>query len=722
MLRLADTVRIYSKSRVLTRHKMGDPVTLREDHIAIVGIAARLPGAASADEFWTNLAEGVESVKWLEDDQLRAMGVEERVLSSDNYVRASYSADALDEFDPGFFGMTQREAEIKDPQHRLFLELAHTALEDAGYDHRRMTRRVGVFGGTANSGYMHDYVFANAGVLKATGGMSVSVGNYPDYLAPTVAYKLGFTGPSLSVYTACSTSLVAVHLAAQSLRNGECDVALAGAAQVDMPIGSGYMHAEGSIHSADGHVRPFDAQASGTVFSNGGGVVVLKLLANALRDGDTVRAVIRGSAVNNDGSDRAGFTAPGSHGQTELILDAMADAEVGPHTIDYLEAHGTGTVVGDPIELNAITDAYRQSTAERGYCALASLKGNVGHLGPASGIASLIKVAYALEHEIIPASINCGTVNPALDLDASPFRLQQETIPWPVGSHPRRAAVSSFGIGGTNAHLVLEAAPVPEMTVTNTPGHFHILPLSGRSQPALDALTDATATHLAADRARLAGAAFTLQEGRGQHGFRRAVVVESLDEAVLALRTDESGRPVSAVDGTASVAFLFPGQGAQYPSMGRGLYLSQPVYRAALDRCAAVVDLAAGVDLLALLHADQSDESAAALLGETRITQPATFAVNWSLAQLWRSWGVEPDAMLGHSVGEYVAACLAGVLDVDDALRLLVRRGDLMQALPRGKMVALPLDAEVVRPLLDEAALKGRVQLAVSNSPSASVV
>ncbi|TLQ44539.1 type I polyketide synthase [Streptomyces marianii] len=701
-------------------------MSLRGDHIAVVGMAARFPGADSADEFWWNLCDGVESVEWRTPEELREMGVDEAEYTSDTYVSASYSASDLDGFDPGFFGLTQREAEIKDPQHRLFLELANTALEHAGYDHRRMTRRVGVFGGTANSTYREDYVFQNAAVMRATGGMSVSVGNYPDYVAPLVSYKFGFLGPSISVYTACSTSLVAVHLAAQSLRIGECDVALAGGAQVDLPLGAGYAHVEGSIYSADGHVRPFDANASGTIFSNGGGVVVLKLLEDALKDGDTIHAVIRGSAVNNDGDDRAGFTAPGVHGQTELILDALSDAEIDPSTIGYLEAHGTGTVVGDPIEISAISEAYAQHTSERGFCALASLKGNVGHLGPVAGIASLIKAAYALREGVIPVSINCTELNPALELDKTPFRLQRETTRWESAGTPLRAAISSFGIGGTNAHAILERAPEPEPAASPADDEqgYHVLPLSARSADALEQAAADLAAHLQTHGSELADVAGTLQNGRGQHNHRRAVVAATPEEAVAALRRD--GDPALSVDGRGSklqeVAFLFPGQGAQYPGMALGLYRTQPVYREALDRCAAVLAKVLDRDLLDLLHADASDSEAAALLAETRITQPVTFAVDWALAQLWRSWGISPAAMLGHSVGEYVAATLAGVLDLEDALRLVAGRGALMQSLPRGAMLALPLDAEAVRPLLDDPELDGEVQLAASNSPSASVV
>ncbi|MEV0430517.1 beta-ketoacyl synthase N-terminal-like domain-containing protein [Micromonospora sp. NPDC050495] len=700
-------------------------MTLRGDHIALVGMAARFPGADSADEFWRNLCDGVESVEWRTPEELREMGVDAAEYTSNKYVSASYSASDLDSFDSGFFGLTQREAEIKDPQHRLFLELANTALEQAGYDYRRMTRRVGVFGGTANSTYREDYVSRNSAVMRVAGGMSVSIGNYPDYVAPLVSYKFGFLGPSISVYTACSTSLVAVHLAAQSLRNGECDVALAGGAQVDLPLGAGYAHVEGSIYSADGHVRPFAANATGTIFSNGGGVVVLKLLEDALRDGDTIHAVIRGSAVNNDGDDRAGFTAPGVHGQTELILDALSDAEVDPRTIGYLEAHGTGTVVGDPIEISAIAEAYAQHTSERGFCALASLKGNVGHLGPAAGIASLIKVAYALREGVIPASLNCTELNPALELDKTPFRFQREATRWESDGSPLRAAISSFGIGGTNAHAILERAPEPEPAATSDDEQgYHVLPLSARSADALEQAAADLAAHLETHGGELADVAGTLQSGRGQHDYRRAVVAATTEEAVAALR--RGGDSALAVDGRGGkqqeVAFLFPGQGAQYPGMALGLYRTQPVYREALDRCADVLVKVLDCDLFGLLYADASDPEAAVLLAETRITQPVTFAVDWALGQLWQSWGISPAAMLGHSVGEYVAATLSGVLELEDALRLVAGRGALMQSLPRGAMLALPLDAEAVRPLLDDPELAGEVQLAASNSPSASVV
>lgn len=499
-------------------------MSLRSDHIAVVGMAARFPGADTADEFWRNLCDGVESVEWRTPEELREAGVSEAECTSDKYVSASYSASELDGFDPGFFGLTQREAEIKDPQHRLFLELANTALEHAGYDHRRMTRRVGVFGGTANSPYREDYVYENAAVMRATGAMSVTVGNYPDYVAPLVSYKFGFLGPSISIYTACSTSLAAVHLAAQSLRSGECEVALAGGAQVDLPLGSGYMHAEGSIYSADGHVRPFDANASGTIFSNGGGVVVLKLLEDALKDGDTIHAVIRGSAVNNDGDDRAGFTAPGVHGQTELILDALSDAEVDPRTIGYLEAHGTGTVVGDPIELSAISDAYAQHTSERGFCALASLKGNVGHLGPAAGCRQPDQGGLRAARGCPPGQHQLHRAQPGARTRQDPFRLQRETTRWEQDGTPLRAAISSFGIGGTNAHAILERAPEPEPLAApedeqgeeSEEQAYHVLPVSARSAEALEQVVADLAAHLETEGGNLADVAGTLQNGRGR--------------------------------------------------------------------------------------------------------------------------------------------------------------------------------------------------------------
>ncbi|PRX96568.1 type I polyketide synthase [Allonocardiopsis opalescens] len=688
-----------------------------ENAIAIVGMAARLPGADGIDQFWSNLLAGVESVGPANAEDLRTQGVKDASLKNPDYRLVHATADELDAFDTEVFGYTPREAEITDPQQRLFLELAHTALQHAGFDHRRLSGRVAVFGGAGTNNYREWHVERNRAVFRSVPHMSIRAGNNPDYIAPMVSYRLGFNGPSVSVYTACSTSLVAVHQACQSLRLRECEVALAGGVQVEVPLGGGYVYRQGSIYSEDGHVRPFAANASGTIFGSGGALVALMTLEAARKAGCTVHAVIRGSAVNNDGAERVGFTAPGIAGQRMLVLNALADAGVDARSIGMVEAHGTGTVVGDPIEFNALVDAYRTHTADTGYCVIGSVKGNVGHLGPAAGTVGLIKAVRAVNTGLVPPSINCDELNPALDMAASPFVFGGEPTEWPADMRPFRAAISSFGIGGTNAHLIIEAPPEQARPVGGR-RRWHALPLSTAGPEALQAASAQLAEHLERHDVALSDVAHTLQQGRTEYRDRRIVVADTRENAAAALRG--LGTPALAGAGRSaerSVAFLFPGQGAQYPGMGRGLYEANPVFREAVDRCCENIAPHLGFDLKEVLLADPSDEDAAARLTDTAVTQPALLILEWSLAQVWADWGVRPAAMIGHSVGEYTAACLAGVFELPDALKLIATRGALMASLPAGSMIAVSAAADTVRPLLPP-----EVEIAAGNSPSACVV
>ncbi|PZG41437.1 hypothetical protein C1I98_21250 [Spongiactinospora gelatinilytica] len=689
-----------------------------EREIAIVGFAARVPGADDADTFWRNLCAGTESIELLDEEAMRSRGVPEHKLRERGYRPVGASARELDAFDAEFFGLTRREAEICDPQFRLFLELSYTALEHAGYDPWAMPGRVAVLGGSALGTYGQEHVLRNRSVRRAVGESSILIGTSPDYIAPLVSYKLGYTGPSVSVYTACSTSLVAVHLGVQSLRARQADVVVAGGVQVDLPLGGGYVYREGGINSADGHVRPFDAGASGTVFADGGATVVLKRLRDALADGDTIHGVLLGSAVNNDGDRRAGFTAPGVAGQAELIEAALADARIGPRTIGMMEAHGTGTVVGDPIEVAALTSVYRRYTGDRGFCRLGSVKGNVGHLGAGSGAVSLIKALYALKTGLIPPSINCDVVNPALKLAEGPFVLASEPATWDAGHAVRRAAVSSFGIGGTNAHVILERAA--QRPAEPKPPVWRLVPVSARTPQALEQAAGRLAHALEGDSLELPHVTYTLQEGRPRFARRRAVVARTRTEAASALRAGPDSPFAASGEagpGDPRVALLFPGQGAQTPGMGRGLYRAYPVYRDTVDECAGLLAPTLGLDLRELLLADPGDAQAAARLRETAITQPSIFVTQYAAARLWESLGARPAALLGHSVGEFTAACLAGVFALPDALRAVARRGALMQATGRGTMLALPLDADAVRPMLP-----GDVEVAAANSPAACVV
>lgn len=681
---------------------MGDD--LQNDHIAIVGVALRFPGANTLDEYWANLVGGVESISRLTEEELAAAGVEPRTYNHPRYVRAASLIDDMEGFDARFFGYTPREAETRDPQGRMFLEACYSAVQDSGYDIDAIDGLVGVFGGMANNMYGEHNVAGNRATREAIGQMAIEVGNSPDYLCTAVSYRLGLTGPSINVQTACSTALVAVHLAGQSLRTGECDYALAGAVEVELPYRTGYTWVEGSIYSRDGHVRPFDADASGTLFGTGVGVVALKRLADARADGDHIYAVIRGSAVNNDGGDRAGFTAPGVEGQARLVAEAMAVAQVHPDSIGFVEAHATGTLVGDPIEVAGLTRAYRSlgATGEQS-TPIGSVKANIGHLGPAAGMAALIKVCLAMRERTIPPTINVSTPNPRLALDTSPFYVATAPTPWT--QQPMRAGVSSFGIGGTNAHLVIEEPP-PAPAAAPSTRRWQVLPVSAKTASAVEPSARRVADAL--DAGPLADIAYTLQVGRTAFPHRRAVVADTPESAASALCASAAPTKPAGAD---RVVFLFPGQGAQYPRMGEELYATEPVYRAAVDTCAELLRPHLGADIREIMRGD------ADRLRETRYTQPAVFVTGYATAALLGSAGIVPTAMLGHSVGELLAAHLAGVFDLKDALALVAIRGRLMQAMEPGVMLAVGGPAARVTALLPDG-----VEVAAFNSPRITVV
>ena len=614
--------------------------------------------------------------------------------------------------------MHLREAALTDPQQRVFLECAWEALEDAGHDPASYAGAIGVFAGASMNTYFLQNICKDRATIEEftstfqVGGYPTLVGN-GDFVATRTAYKLDLRGPALSVQTACSTSLVAVAQACQSLLMYQSDMALAGGASISFPQHRGYIHQEGGMVAADGHCRTFDAQASGTVFGNGVGVVLLKRLEDALADGDHVYAVIRGAAVNNDGAGKVGFTAPSIDGQAQVIAAAQAMAGVDPRSVSYVECHGTATPLGDPIEVAALTKVFRAATPDVDFCVLGSAKTNVGHLDAAAGVTGLIKTALALKHRQLPGTLHFQTPNPKLELNGSPFRVQAHLGAWPSTGEPLRAGVSALGVGGTNAHVVLEEAPAPAPADSARPAQ--LLVLSARSEAALGRACAALADHLraAADLA-LADAAFTLQAGRRGFAHRLALTADSVADAVAKLDAGASvGR---AREPAPPVAFLFPGQGAQYPDMGRGLYDHAPTFRTAIDQCASLLHPELGADLRDLLYPPASSDAAAEALRNTAIAQPAIFAVEYALAQLWISWGVRPAAMAGHSVGEFVAACLAGVMALPDALSLVAARGRLMQALPGGAMLAVRLpEAELLK------LLPASVSLAAVNAPSLCV-
>ncbi len=701
-----------------------------EQGIAIVGMAGRFPGARSVAELWRNLRAGVESIRFFTPAELRSAGVPASLLERDEYVPARGLLGGVEEMDAAFFGFTPREAELTDPQHRLFLECAWQALEDAACDPARAGGPIGLFGGAGLNTYLLRNLLPNRRLLEAVGPLQTSLHNKADHLTTRVAYELDLRGPAVSVQTACSTSLVAVALACQSLSAYQCDLALAGGVTVTVPEVRGYLHHAGGIESPDGHCRTFDVRAAGTVEGDGVGIVVLKRLADALADGDPIRAVILGAAINNDGAAKVGYTAPGGDGQAEVIATAHAAAGVQADDISYVEAHGTATPLGDPIEVAALTRAFRLTTARRGFCALGSVKTNLGHLDAAAGVAGLIKTVLALEAREIPPSLHFTVPNPALDLAASPFFVNAALRPWP-GEKPRRAGVSSFGIGGTNAHLVVqEAPPRPPHPPAAAGAPWQLLLLSAKSGPALEAATANLADHLRERQGvDLADVAYTLQTGRAVFAHRRAIVARTAGDAVEALDTLDPDRVFLRVQEKVRrpLTFLFPGQGAQYPGMGGELYEHLPAYRAEVERCLAFLDppLAREVRQVLATHGTPGAPGTPGDVGlktdrrlaDTALAQPALFILEHALARLWMGWGLRPQAFLGHSLGEYVAACLAGVMRLPDALRLVAARGRLLATLPPGAMLSVLLPerevaAEITEPLA----------LAAVNGPSLSVV
>jgi amino acid adenylation domain-containing protein len=685
------------------------PAATGTGEIAVVGMAGRFPRAASVAELWRRLCAGEELIAFFSEEEGLAAGLPPEALRDPRYVNARGVLDGPELFDAPFFDYSPREAQVMDPQQRVLLETAWQALEDAGYDPETWPGRIGVFAGASENVHVQN-VYADPGLMAAVGRYQVSVGNRNDYLATRISYKLGLKGPSVNVQTACSTSLVAVHMACRSLLAGECDLALAGGVSVTAIHGVGYLYEEGGIASPDGHCRAFDADARGTVSGNGAALVVLKRLADAVADGDRVDAVIRGSAINNDGSLKVGFTAPSIDGQAEVIAAAHAAAGIDPGSIGYVEAHGTATALGDPIEIAALTQAFGANAVKRGSCAIGSVKTNVGHLDAAAGVTGLIKGVLAVKHGLIPPSLHYRRPNPAIDFESSPFRVNAELTDWRTDGAPRRAGVSSFGIGGTNAHAVLEEAPAePEEAATPAPRPWHLLLLSAKTATALDTATANLADHLEREDVELADVAFTLQAGRRALAHRRMLVCEGLADAVTALRTLDPERVFTREPGSGArpVVFLFPGQGTQSAGMGADLHAGEPVFREALDRCAELLRPELGGDLWERLAQDAE---------RTDLAQPALFALEYALARLWMAWGVQPRAMIGHSIGEYVAACLAGVFSLEDGLRLVAARGRLMQGLPAGAMLGVALPEEELRPLLDS------LEIAAVNGPADCVV
>ncbi|WP_375495215.1 beta-ketoacyl synthase N-terminal-like domain-containing protein [uncultured Nostoc sp.] len=686
--------------------------------VAIIGLAGRFPGAKNIDEFWHNLINGVESISLFSNEELLFEGIDQALLDNPDYVKAGSVLPDVEKFDAAFFGYTPREAEIMDPQHRLFLECAWQALENAGYNSQTYESPIGVFASGGMNSYLLNNLYSNRELLEASGTVSVIAANDKDHLSTLVSYKLNLTGPSVTIQTTCSSSLVAVHLACQSLLSGDCEMALAGGVSIPLPQKTGYLYQQGGILSPDGHCRAFDAKAQGMVVGAGAGIVVLKRLENALADGDRIYAVIKGSAINNDGSLKVGYTAPSVEGQAKVIQAAQVMAEVAAQTITYIETHGTATPLGDPIEIAALTQAFRTNTDEKEFCAIGSVKTNIGHLDTAAGVTGLIKTALALKHQMLPPSLNFEQPHPKIDFANSPFYVNTKLTEWKTSGTPRRAGVSSFGIGGTNAHVILEQAPDVETSETNRPSQ--LLLLSAKTNSALETMTANLAEYLQHHpNLHLADVAYTLQVGRRTHKHRRMLVCSHQEEAIVGLQTLEPKQVLTNSQELIErpVTFLFPGQGAQYVNMGKELYQVEPIFQDEVDRCAQLLQAHLGLDLRTVLYPTEDLALATQQLNQTYLTQPALFVIEYALAKLWMSWGIKPQAMIGHSIGEYVAACLAGVFSLEDALALVAARGQWMQQLPPGSMLAVPLSEKEIKPFLNQ-----ELSLATVNTPSMCVV
>ena len=686
------------------------------DGIAIIGMSGRFPGAADIEQFWSNLRDGVESIAELDEATLDRAGIDPQLYNHERYVRREGLLDDIEFFDAEIFGYSPKDAAWMDPQQRVLLETAWHALEHAGYGAAQSRPALtGVFAGVGASTYLPTRGIDGQNLTSER--LQLRVLNAPDFTATRIGYKLDLHGPCVSVQTACSTSLVAVHLACRSLRTGDSDLALAGGASITIPHGRGHLYQDGHIYSPDGRCRAFDAEAQGIVRGSGAAVVVLKRLADAVRDGDFIWAVVKGSAINNDGAAKVGFTAPSVDGQAAVIDAAFRDAGVQPETIGYVEAHGTGTFLGDPIEIAGLAKAFGPHTSERGFCAIGSLKTNVGHLDTAAGVAGLIKGALALHHEVIPPSLNFRTANPNLKLDETPFYVSVCTSAWPRGNGTRRAGVSSFGIGGTNAHVVLEEAPEPEPTRV---GRSHqLLALSAATPRSLKAMCQNLADHMRRQPSQsLSEVAHSLQVGRDERPHRLALVCDDKERAAAELESvaTDAALPAHAATVDREVVFMFPGQGSQHVGMGRELYLHEKVYRDAIDSCAERLIDIANIDFRPLLYPD-TGKTTSVPAQLYIIMQPVFFSVQYAMAELLLSWGIRPTAVIGHSIGECAAAKVAGVISLDDAIRLTFTRGDVVRRLPPGALLVAAIRHDELR-----SRLTNQLSIAAINGPAQTII
>ena len=686
--------------------------------VAVIGFAGRFPRAANIEQYWANLTAGMDCFSEFTVEDIVREGVPLEVARRPDYIRRCPVVENPAGFDARLFRYSPKEAELIDPQQRILLECSWEALEHAGYDPHRFPGLIGIWAGTGLNSYFLKNIISR-GSFEETAVSQTIINNDKDYAASRIAYKMNLRGPAVVVQTACSTSLVAVSTACQALLTYQCDMALAGASFLQTPRARGYLYHEGDIFSPDGYCRAFDKAANGTVLGEGCGLVVLRRLADAVDDGDNILAVIRGYAVNNDGAARAGYTAPGVNGQMELVTTAMAMAGVRAEELSYIEAHGTGTQLGDPIEVAALTQAFKRSTDERGFCGLGSVKNNIGHLDVAAGIAGLIKTICALQHRQLPPTINIEELNPELRLEESPFYIVDRLTDWPQPRHGNRiAGVSSFGMGGTNAHVVLEEYTGRKKTVPSS-RQWHLLPVSAATATALKTAAGNLSRYLENETdISIADAAWTLAAGRIPLRHRRCVISESSASAARVLSEPNA---LYATDGEATqdrrpLVFLFSGQGTQYPGMGIELYRNEPVFRNAMLECSRLIGPVAGHDSLTDILYSQNEETGN-LVNQTAISQVALFAFEYSMTRLLESYGVKPSGLVGHSIGEYVAACEAGVFSLEDAIILVKERGLLMQSMQDGTMIAIPLPEKTVREMLPEV-----LDLAVVNGPNISIV
>lgn len=679
--------------------------------IAIIGLAGQFPEAKDVEQFWKNIAEGRESIRRLDPKRVAASGIDMALLEKDNYVDAFGWLEDIDLFDANFFAMSPREAEIRDPQHRLLLETSYLALESAGYSANNFNGDIALFTGTGTSGYLYKNLLPRKELVDMFGVHSLVLSNDKDYASTFVSYKLNLTGASLNINTGCSSSLVSVHYAMQSLLNFESDMVMAGGASINSDQDIGYHYTEGGIHPPDGHVRPFDANALGTIGGSGAGIVVMKRLEDAINDGDHIHGILLASAVNNDGSGKIGYTAPSVYGQSRVIQEALNVAQIDASHISYVEAHGTGTALGDPIEIQALTDAYQQFTDKRHYCAIGSLKSNIGHLGAASGVSGLIKVLLAMKNKQLPASLNFSDPNPEIDFETSPFYVNDTLRPWfDVG--PLYAGVSSFGIGGTNAHVIVQSASPARRSNSDEP---QLLVLSAKSRWSLTANRQRLAQFIEQNpEFSLSDIAYTLQSGRQRFEWCTAVAAKDRDCAIELLQRSTINQVSSQMPEKTVV--MFPGQGSQYLAMGKDLYLAGGVFKEAVDHCCAVVFDETQTDLLPFFIGEEL--SLNECINDTIFAQPLLFIIEYAYVRKLQSKNVVVNAYIGHSIGEYVAACLSGVFSLADALKLVCARGRLMFTSPEGAMLAVRVASHEIYSIVIESGL----EFAAINSRSHCVV